>query len=63
MQQEMTKYQAVVREASLSYNLLLVADKTRFVKLVEDLDNSYTQGKDRYPKIITGSCKFLTNCK
>ena len=58
-QKDMAEAQAVAREAFPECALLLGADKRRYWKLVEDLDNSYTQSQERYPKTMAGLYKIL----
>ena len=36
---------------------------TRFRKLLEDLENSYNHGNDRYPNTVTESYKIFMNWK
>jgi hypothetical protein len=39
----------------LAVAFLLRADKSRYGKLVENLENDHTQGQDRYPKSLTAA--------
>lgn len=55
--------QVKAKEYSLACAFILGADRTRFGKLVEDLENSYTQGQDKYPKTMTDTYKLLVNWK
>ena len=60
---QMSNAQAKAREYSLACAFILGADKIRFGKLLEDLENSYTQGDDKYPKTMTDAYKLLVNWK
>jgi hypothetical protein len=51
------------KERAAAVAFLLGADKKRYGKLVEDLENSFTQGEDRYPKDLTGAYKLMINWK
>jgi hypothetical protein len=51
------------RNAMVGCAFIIGADKTRFGKLKEDLQNSYTQDDDKYPKDLIGAYKLLTNWK
>jgi hypothetical protein len=42
---------------------LLGADRNRYGKLVEDLENAFTQGNDNYPRSVTGAYAMLTTWK
>ena len=54
---------AEARDATIACALILGADKSRFGKLKEDLENAYTQGDDKYPSDLTDAYKLLTNWK
>ena len=51
------------RNATIACEFILGTDKTRFRKLMEDLENSFTQGDVKYPVDITELYKLLTNWK
>jgi hypothetical protein len=51
------------RDATVACIFILGADKWRFGKLKEDLENAYTQGDDKYPVDLTEAYKLLTNWK
>jgi hypothetical protein len=51
------------RDTTVACAFILGADKTRFGKLQEDLENAYTQGDDKYPTDLTEAYKLLTNWK
>ena len=48
--QEINKPQDISRETSLECYLILGAGNNRFWNMVEDMENAYTQGQDRYHK-------------
>ena len=48
-----------VRERQMACALLLSADRARFGRLVEDIENSYVEGTDRYPKTLGDAHKRL----
>ena len=50
--------QDTTREASLAFTFLLVLDKARFINLLEDIENVYTQGEYSYPRNMTEAYKF-----
>jgi hypothetical protein len=54
---------AEARDATVACAFILGADKARFGKLKEDLENAYTQGNDKYPSDLTDAYKLLTNWK
>ena len=43
--------------------LLMATDKTRYGKLLEDLENDYTKGHDNYPVTVTGAYNLIVNYK
>jgi hypothetical protein len=51
------------RDTTIACAFILGADKSRFGKLMEDLENAYTQGDDKYPTDLTDAYKLLTNWK
>jgi hypothetical protein len=53
----------VAQEKYLASLFLQGADKGRFGKLIEDLENAYTQGQDNYPKTVQDAYSLLTNWK
>jgi hypothetical protein len=53
----------VVQEQCLASLFLQGADRGRFGKLIEDLENAYTQGTDNYPKTVKAAYSLLTNWK
>ena len=42
---------------------LLGCDRSRYGKLVEDLENDFLQGRNNYPKTVVGAYNLLTNWK
>jgi hypothetical protein len=51
------------KEAAMACAFLLGADRKRFGKLIEDLENSFTQGHDKFPKTLSDAYKLLVNWK
>jgi hypothetical protein len=51
------------KEMYLACAFILGADKTRYGRLIEDLENSYTQGDDKFPKTMTEAYNLLVNWK
>ena len=51
------------REQYLACAFLLGADRKRYGKLLENLENDYTQKNDRWPKTITDAYSLLINWK
>jgi Zinc knuckle len=49
------------RDKLLAMFFLAGADKKRFGKLVEDLNNAYLSGKDNYPESIESTLTLLTH--
>jgi hypothetical protein len=51
------------QEQYLTAAFLLGADRARYGRLIEGLENDYLQGQDRYPKTITSAFNLLINWK
>jgi hypothetical protein len=51
------------KDKYLACAFILGADKTRYGRLLEDLENSYTQGDDKFPKVMTDAYNLLVNWK
>jgi hypothetical protein len=47
----------------LACTFILGADKTRYGRMMEDLENSFTQGVDKFPKNMTDAYNLLVNWK
>lgn len=47
------------KERYLRYVFICAADRSRYGKLMEDLENSYVQGHDKYPKAMTSAFNLL----
>jgi hypothetical protein len=62
-QDEIAAAIVVAQEKCLASLFLQGADKGRFGKLIEDLENAYTQGRDSYPKTVQDGHSLLTNWK
>jgi hypothetical protein len=51
-------------EEYLAMAFLMGADRNRYGKLIEDLENAFTQGQDNYPRTVTGAyASMLTTWK
>ena len=55
--------QAESRERYLAVAFLLSANCTQYVKLIEDLENNYLQGRNNYPTTVTSAYHLITNWK
>jgi hypothetical protein len=53
----------LAKEKYLACAFILGADKTRYGRLLEDLENSFTQGSDKFPKNMTDAYNILVNWK
>jgi hypothetical protein len=51
------------QERYLAVAFILGADRGRFGRLVEDLENAYLQGQNKYPTTMTAAYHLLTNWK
>jgi hypothetical protein len=51
------------KDKYLACAFILGSDKTRYGRLLEDLENSYTQGVDKYPKSMVDAYNLLVNWK
>ena len=61
--EEMEEIRKESQAQYLAVAFVLDADKIRYGKLIEDLENAYLQGVYRYPKTITAAYSLLTNWK
>ena len=59
----MKKAVSEARNITIVCAFILGEDKTQFGKLMEDLENSFTQGDEKYPVDLTEAYKLLTNWK
>lgn len=53
----------IARQEYLGTAFVLKADRGRYHKLVMDLENSHTQGVDKYPKSVTNAYNMVTHWK
>jgi hypothetical protein len=60
---ELTAAKEGAIEEYLAMVFLLGADRNRYGKLVEDLENAFTQGNDNYPRSVTGAYAMLMTWK
>ena len=51
------------RDMFLTTAFLLGCDRTRYVKLVENMENDYLQGRSPYPKTVASAFNLLANWK
>ncbi|KAL7559814.1 hypothetical protein ACA910_003978 [Epithemia clementina (nom. ined.)] len=51
------------RDWYLAFAFLAGADRTRYGRLLENLENDFLQGQDRYPKTVTAAYNLLVNWK
>ena len=52
-----------VKEKTLAVALILCADRMRFGKLVEDMENNFLQDNNKYPTTVIGAHHLLANWK
>jgi hypothetical protein len=52
-----------VEQRSLAVAFILCADRLRFGKLVEDMENNYLQGNNKYPTTVSAAYHLLSNWK
>jgi hypothetical protein len=50
-------------QRSLAMAFLLGCDRTRYSRLLEDLENDFLQGQNKYPKTVSDTYNVLTNWK
>jgi hypothetical protein len=50
-------------QRSLAMAFLLGCDRTRYSRLLEDLENDFLQGQNKYPKTVSDTYTLLTNWK
>ncbi len=60
---DMAVAKKVVRERYLACAFLLGADRNRYGKLVEDIENAHTQGTNRYPTNLNDAYNLLVHWK
>jgi hypothetical protein len=60
---ELTEAIKTTEDQYLATAFLAGADRSRYGKLIENLENDFTQGQDRYPKTLTAAYSLLTNWK
>ena len=53
----------VVQDQYLATAFILSSDRTRYGKLIENLENDYLQSRDHYPTTLTAAYNLLTNWK
>ena len=56
-------HRAEARELYLAVSFLLGADRARYGKLIEDLENNFLQGQHLFPKTINDAYTLLANWK
>jgi hypothetical protein len=62
-QDQIREAQVTAQEVYLAAAFILGSDRNRYGKLLEDLENDYTQGQGNFPKTVTAAYSRLTNCK
>ena len=63
MGEQRTDTLSLARDETIAYLFLFGADKIRFGKLLEDIEDAFTQGDDKFPTDLTHAYKLLTNWK
>ncbi|CAB9520834.1 unknown protein [Seminavis robusta] len=61
--EQLQQAKGIARERTIALDFIVGADRSRFGKLTEDLENSFTQGRNNYPATMTDALKILTNWK
>jgi hypothetical protein len=61
--QESAEAESYARERYLACAFIAGADRQRYGKLIEDLENDHTQKQDRYPKNLVDAYGLLLNWK
>jgi hypothetical protein len=62
-QEQIREAQVSAQEVYLAAAFILGSGRKRYRKLLEDLENDYTQGQDNFPKTVTAAYSRLTNWK
>ena len=52
---------SLARDKTIEYLFLFGVDNIRFGKILEDIENTFTQGYDKFPTDLTHAYKILTN--
>ena len=60
---ELAKITTNANQHAKATAFLLGSDRTRYGKLIEDLENDYLQGSNNYPKTVIAAYNLLTNWK
>jgi hypothetical protein len=55
--------QAAAEERFLETSFLLNSDRSRYGRLIEEIENTYIQGQNRYPLTVTAAYNLLVNWK
>ena len=50
-----------MREKYLVVAMLYASDRNRYTKLIDNIENAWTFGQDKYPKTITTTYNLLTD--
>ena len=58
---QLRSFYADVRERSLATAFILSADRSRFGKLIEDMENNFLQGINKYPITLAAAHHLLAN--
>ena len=59
----LTNAKQTAKQEYLAVAFLLAADRNRYGILIQDLENEFTQGVDKYPKTLTDAYYLLLNWK
>ena len=60
---QMVEVQSAVTDRSTAMGFLLGCDRSRYGRLIEDLENDYLQGHNNYPATVSEAYNLLTNWK
>ena len=59
--QQKTALEKEAQGMYLAIAFLLNSDRNKYGKLIEDLENSYLHGEDKYPKTVTSAYNIMMN--
>jgi hypothetical protein len=60
-EQQKTEARERIQNKTITYGILVRADRTRYGKLIEEVENNFLKGHDDYPKTPTEAYNLLVN--
>jgi hypothetical protein len=51
----------IIQDKTVAYGILVRADRNRYGKLIEEIENDFLKGNNDYPKTPTEACNLLVN--